>query len=394
MYVLFLDWDVVVKIFPLSDSIFVPLSPTIAGAIVNYLQSISQSLYVHSPQNCDNVDTELPQDLLWYYWYFLRSIRQVPTLQYQYVSTIAHRLASKSSFTPLEIWQQLQLSIAPLTIDLGEQLELGCWCNDAGYIYFELTPQAIAMWLDYIHNLPLESLALAKPLVRGASRREEKPLPWRIESVVGAQISGVDLAIYAHARCRSLLKLAHTEKIVGITANWQLNMPNWSIDSYAKNQSSAALTSIFEHPAERRLIQVLMTVLDGIYSHNSQFETWRQLSSIDRSPDRRIEQLKSPNWVKLTLDLAQSWLDFYRDCRIFGDVKSQNPHLAIARCGLTAIACRYLQLLLENYLATQLSRRYPVDRIYSLINNSIPIPPSTTTPPIFSLLICRSMKIE
>lgn len=332
------------KIVPLSDPIFLPLAPTIAGAIVDYLQSIAQSLYVHSPRNCDNVDTELPQDLFWY-WYFQRSIRQVPTLQYQYVSTIAHKLAAKSSFTPLEIWQQIQLSIATKTINPGDRLELGCWCNDAGYIYFELTPPAIAIWLNYIHELPM--------LQGRGSANESIDLPPQ------QQVAAVDIALYAHARSRSLLKLAGTEKIVEVTANWQLNMPDWSVGSCAKNQYTAALTSIYEHPAEKRLIQVLMVVLDGIYSHPIQFNVLRQLKSSDpigdlnsiaRHPERTNQQVKSPNWSKLTLDLAQSWLDFHRYCRIFDESKSQNPHLALARCGLTALAHRYLQVLLENYL--------------------------------------------
>jgi hypothetical protein len=342
------------QIIPLSEPISLPLIPTIAGAIADYLQSISQSLYVHSPRNCDNVDTELPQDLFWYYLYFQRSIRQVPTLQYQYVSTIAHRLAAKSSFTPLEIWQKLQLSIlhgrgfanATTKINSGDRLELGCWCNDAGYIYFELTPQAIDLWLDCIRDLSIDSLAFAKRLPA------QKPLPWRIDLPPQQQVA-VDIAIYAHARCRSLLKLAHTEKLVEVTANWQLNMPNWSVGSCTKNQYTAALTSIFEHPAEHRLIQVLMAILDEIYDHNRQIDISRQLKSSDIDTNRSNQQVKSPNWTKLTIDLAHSWLDFYRYCRIFGDVKSQNPRLAIARCGLTSIVHRYLQVLLANYLGVR-----------------------------------------
>jgi hypothetical protein len=74
------------------------------------------------------------------------------------------------------------------------------------------------------------------------------------------------------------------------------------------------------------LIQVLMDVLDGIYGDRPQ------------------------NWSKLSFRLAECWLEFDRDCRIFGDTKRQNPQLAIARCGLTAISRHYLQVLLEEYL--------------------------------------------
>ena len=83
---------------------------------------------------------------------------------------------------------------------------------------------------------------------------------------------------------------------------------------------------IFDTFIEEQLIHALMDVLDGIFGNRPQ------------------------NWSKLALNLAQSWLEFDRACDIFGDLKRQNPRLAIARCGLTAICRRYLQVLLEDYL--------------------------------------------
>ena len=153
------------------------------------------------------------------------------------------------------------------------------------------------------------------------------------------------IAIYAHTRCCSVLQLAQSEKLVTITADWQLSTADLSC---LENPSTAELRSIFDCPAQQRLIHALMAVLDGIYSDNLRFVSPQLPSGIVR-PDP-IAQIRSPNWTKLTLDLAQSWLEFYRDCRIFGDVQRQNPRLAIARCGLTAISRRYLQVLLENYL--------------------------------------------
>jgi hypothetical protein len=237
-------------------------------------------------------------------------MRLVPTSPYQYVSAIAHRLAAKSSLTPLEICQQLQMPIAASTIDRFDCLNLSCWYNDSGYIYFQLPPGSIATWLNYLHDLPFEV---------DVDRHPPR--------------SSVNIAIYAHARCCSCLKLAQIEKLVAITDNWQIDIPD---RSYLKNQLTAELTSIFEQPVKYRLIHALMEVLDSIYSYNLQ-------------SDRR-QTVSSPNWTKLTIDLAQSWLEFYRHCRIFGDLQRQNPHLAIARCGLTAISRRYLQILLENYL--------------------------------------------
>ena len=295
-----------VKIFPGSDPILLPMVPTIAGAIANYLQLMVPQVYVSSPHNYDNLATESASDGSWH-WQCKSSIRLVTTSPYQYVSTIAHRLAAKSSFNFLEICQNFAVTGFA---DPSSALECDCWYNEAGYIYVRVTVESIERWLNYIHDLPL-NLQL-NPECR----------------------SSANLAIYAHARCCSCLKLAAAEKLVTITDDWQI-VPPGGDRACREHPLGAVANSQFDRPAEQRLIQVLMRVLDSIYAQN-----W--VGSVG--------QQRSPNWDKLTLDLAQSWLEFYRHCQIFGDVKNHHPRLAIARCQLTAIARRYLQLLLENYL--------------------------------------------
>jgi hypothetical protein len=314
-----------VKIFPFSDPILLPLAPTIARTIADYLQSIAQKPNLNSlPKNWVRDVIELPPDLYWH-GQFQRSIRQIPTSQYQYVSTIAHQLAAKSALTPLEICQNLDIPILALTdVERSAHLELDCWHNEASYIYFQLVPKSIELWLNYIHDLPLEQLGCNGISTPTRSSLAE-PLPWR-------NGTRIDLAIYAHARCCSRLKLAAAEKIVKITADWLLDAVS------TQNRLTTQSNCIFEHPAEHQLIQTLMAVLDAIYSDLPQLSNGHQ---------------KSPNWTKLTIDLAQSWLEFDRHCQIFGEIKYQNPRLAIARCGLTAISRRYLQVLLENYVGVE-----------------------------------------
>ncbi len=322
------------KVFPFSDPILLPLAPTIASTIADYLQSIAQELQLDSLQKNSARDViELQPDLDWQ-GQFRRSIRQIPTSQYQYVSTIAHHLAAKSARTPLEICQNLDIPISTLAvIERSINLELDCWYNQASYIYFQLTPRSIQIWLHYIHDLPLEQLGC-----RGTASRT----------------GSLDLAIYAHARCCSRLKLAAAEKLVALTTDWQLNSLHWLLDLVPpENRLTTDANCIFEHPAEQRLIQTLIAVLDAIYG---------DLRQLDSLPTESIEQIsaggfnghrKLPNWTKLTIDLAQSWLEFDRRCQIFGDTKQTNSQLAIARCMLTAISRRYLQVLLENYLGVE-----------------------------------------
>ncbi|AFY94881.1 hypothetical protein [Chamaesiphon minutus] len=304
------------KIIRVSDPILLPLAPTIAGTIANYLQLMAQQVHLRLLHDCDNAATELPPDWSWELQ-SERSIQLVTTTQYQYVSTIAHRLGAKLSLNPLKICENLRSPVPNETSIEHCGLELACWYNDSGYIYFQVADSAIDRWLKYIHYIPL-----------------------KLELQVDRAVPIPTVAIYTHARCCSLLKLAEREKIIALTPDWQISTADRASASspVAKRDCSAnpllaQLTSIYDLAAERRLIQTLMAVLDAIYSNNS----------LGVNP-------RPPNWPKLTIDLAQSWLEFYRYCQIFGEIKRQSPHLAIARCELTAIARRYLQLLLENYL--------------------------------------------
>jgi hypothetical protein len=354
---LFKIGGVCVKIFPFSDPILLPLAPAIARTIADYLQSIAQKPQIHSLQkNWAREVIELPPDL-YGHGQFRRSIRQIPTSQYQYVSTIAHQLAAKSSLTPLEICQNLDLPIPTLTVvEQSVHLELDCWYNEASYIYFQLAPKSIEIWLNYIHDLPLEQIGFTG---------------------ISTPTRSIDLAIYAHARCCSFLRLAAAEKVVRLTTDWQISTSNWLLDvAHIENRLTTESNCIFGHPAEQQLIQTLMAVLNVIYSDNRQLTSSHTKSIAEGRSSRQVEaiafgvslrsvpsdatlppttngQQKLPNWTKLTIDLAQSWLDFYRHCQIFGDIKHQNPRQDIARCGLTAISRRYLQVLLENYLGVK-----------------------------------------
>lgn len=318
------------QIFPGSDPILLPLSPTITSTIAEHLRLMSERIYLHLSHNCDNLAPELPTDGSWF-WLCQQSIKSVPTSQYQYVSAIAHQLAAKFSLTPLEICQIWQLPVWPQAVDLAASLEFRSWYNDAGYLYWQLSPAAVDRWLDYLDRLPSLDLAAV-------------PSNWHTTGT-----SGSALAIYAHARCCSVLKLAQREKSIAISTDWRIDPADW-LHRCRKNPQLDGSIGIFDSLVERRLIQTLMAVVDAIYA-NYRYPI-SSLRSIE-SGDRRYSR-PDPNWSRLTIDLAQSWLDFYGDCRMFGEIKRQNPHLAIARCGLTAIVRRYLQILLGTSAVVEL----------------------------------------
>ncbi len=229
------------------------------------------------------------------------AIRRIPNSRYRYISPIAHQLAAKSSLTPIAICQSLAEYLPPRIDPLSPQMEIESWYTDEGYFCFQLTPASISTWLDYIYT----SIA-------------DEPIEMEYPADVDLSI-----AIHAHARCRSVLELAHTEGLISKnrSGSWQIPRSIWCDfgSDRGNNRPTTEITDSFEYVAEDRLIHALMDILDGICGSH-----------------RR-------DYLRLTIDLAQGWLEFHRHCRIFGDVKRQNPHLAIARCGLTAITQRYLR---------------------------------------------------
>jgi hypothetical protein len=281
--------------------------PSIAGGITKYLQLAAARIYPDSSQPNDRFVTDGSKNL---------PIRRVPRSQYQYISPIAHQLSAKSHLTPFAICQSLLGYIPPDIELLSPQLEIHCWYTDKGYICFQLPPRSIALWLDYIYTGKADSIeTIVYPPNADLSLALAKPLPQQ-------KPSPCEIVVYARDRCRSILKLACAEGLISpdISGNWHIPPSQWfDLDSSpGNNRPTTDIIGSFDSGAQDRLIHALMDVLDWIYGN------------------------RPTDSARLIIDLAQSWLEFHRHCRIFGDVKRQNPHLAIARCGLTVISERYL----------------------------------------------------
>lgn len=138
---------------------------------------------------------------------------------------------------------------------------------------------------------------------------------------------------YAHARCCSLLRLAHRQSLINlsdldsITPRWEWLEPNPIPWLYGNPQMECEPIRLrLEHPAELGLIAL---VLDGT----------EQLTRL--TPIRALE---------LANALSHGFEKFYSACRIWGEVKTETPQLAQARLGLVAITQKLLRSLLEDQL--------------------------------------------
>lgn len=225
-----------------------------------------------------------------------------------YRSAIAFSLANALETSPLEIAQQLaaQFTTASSPAD-DDPLLINCTLTAIapGWLDFRLHEPAIALWLQRL----LVALLPANP---------NQPLPNPTPCCFPIQ--------YTHARCYSLLQLAHRQGIIqlheraGDLHSWQWLAPDPI--PWLSGESSLCLT----HRAEQHLIEQLLAVFD------------------------ELALSEQPNGMKLAVNLSEAVLDFHRQCRIWGEVLAQTPNLAQARLGLIAVTCASLQWL----LATQL----------------------------------------
>jgi len=231
-----------------------------------------------------------------------------------YSCAIAFKVSQSWGTSPIDIATQIgdhfsYLSNQELSDDPKKYFTLKV--IPPGWLHLQLTDLGIATWLQ----------SLAEEMGRwGDGEMGENnsttfstpptPLPpYLPTSLFSVQ--------YAHARCCSLLRLAAREGKWGAIAPEAIPWLN--------ENGQLRLT----HPAERNLISQLFSALDALYCPESS---------------------KKLNWEKLAQEISFSWENFYRQCRIWGEVKTEALELAQARLGLLMATQAMLQLLLEDCL--------------------------------------------
>lgn len=224
-----------------------------------------------------------------------------------YKSAIAIKLANLWQLAPMQVARELALSClyqgeanyrnhTPDLEKLSAYLEVQV--IPPGLLLFELTDRGIAAWLQYFIAQIFLS-AVDKDLLCLVPE-----LMFKIQ--------------YSHARCCSLLQMASSDRLLA------LETPN----SISWEEVEGRLR--FNHSAERHLISEFFSTWDCLY-----FLT---------TTSQEI------NWEKIATSLSEAFQNFYSQCRIFGEVKIENPELAKARLGLVLITKYLLRSLLEEKL--------------------------------------------
>ena len=230
-----------------------------------------------------------------------------------YASAIALQLSSVLKLPAIDIAHAL----AELVCHQTDGQDFTVQVVPPGWIYLELTESYLAAWLQHLTQAPPE-------LEPRELERKSNP-----KSKIELSLFAVQ---YAHARCCSLLQLAHREELISLkltdsahsSALWLAVTPLPIL--WLNGEQKLCLC----HSGEWGLINQLWAILDELYCPN---------------PSRQ-----PPNWHKAALSLSQAFQTFYSYCRIWGEVKSQNLPLAQARLGLVLITQSVLRLLLESKL--------------------------------------------
>lgn len=182
-----------------------------------------------------------------------------------------------------------------------------------GWIHLEVTEPAIAAWLQSLVSL-LQ--------VQNLSKEE----PCQLTRTDTSRLFAVQ---YTHARCHSLVQMAHREKIITLKAQLDTSPTTFLVAPdpipWLNHQKLRCC-----HPAERDLIGQLLETLDELYC-----------PCASRQPI---------DWEKAALNLSQAFQTFYSCCRIWGEVKIQTLALAQARLGMVIVTQSVLRLLLQDKL--------------------------------------------
>ena len=174
-------------------------------------------------------------------------------------------------------------------------------------LIFTLPFDALTQWLRHL------SFALAmSQVVQPATPKPESP----------------DLFIcqYSHARCCSILRLAGWEGLIPSSDSLDINRQVEPVNHLLSLGFNHFETFLLLDSHEKSLALEMLSVVDSLGS-------------------QQVTQ-----WQIIALNLCQAFLAFERYCRIFGQVKRENPKLAQSRLWLMALFQRLLQKLLQEKL--------------------------------------------
>lgn len=262
----------------------------------------------------------------------------------RYISPIAHRLVANSTQPAFEVAAELvtqllhQCQLLQHSSDLSLPIDvvqgLTIQATSQGYIQFDFSDEAIANYFNYwLHLLP------------------NNPVPpgfWsKLPFATAALHHRIFLLQHTHARCCSLLRLAHEHHFIQLSPAtlekqsnyWQIAVPTalpWLTETRQFHTN---------HATELQLIGQLVTVLDALTdwcadSPNS--------STLPASRSKGAMML-----LTVAEGLSQAFYESHRCWQLMGNLRTQARDRLQAHLGLILITQRLLYQLLHDQLAIE-----------------------------------------
>lgn len=262
----------------------------------------------------------------------------------RYVSAIALQWAPRLQQSANQIAEQIAAqvqrfiadiaeSVAPLEYPLIQRLLPHITVISAGgQIIFQIGAAGVAEWLQWLVTCPSGLSDVASPAVVCHS-----PLP-----VPSPRFS----LLHAHARCCSLLQAAQRE-------GWIQTVSGPELAPWLEPQPLPWLTADGQlrcQQPERQLIAALIDTVDGLAALDA------QLNASAHSPGRLMDftgataarhslgALELRALERQLEDLAQVFQQFHASCRLWGEVRREQPALALVRLGLVKATQVVLQV--------------------------------------------------
>jgi hypothetical protein len=186
-----------------------------------------------------------------------------------YASAIAHKLAAQAPQSAPELAQQLVTELTrwliqgqppgfclPLPLPATAGSALVVYTAADGLVYLGIGDRALALWLDSVLRplsdgaiVPPEGTTVSTTAPAGSSQPAQAPRESAIESAV---LFGIQ---HAHARCCSLLRLAHRTGTITLDGA-DAQAPQWQFRD-AVPWLTTADELVLAHPAERQAVKTL-----------------------------------------------------------------------------------------------------------------------------------------
>ena len=196
-----------------------------------------------------------------------------------------------------------------------------------GWLHLTVTAPGIGQWLQCINEALPEAMGAAH---QGRNQANEQTPAGRTRGMSRAE--ALFSIQHAHARCCSLLGLAHQAKFITLQAPQPATSPfDWRIiQPTPLPWIDRAGNLCLQEPAEWRLLDQLAESAD----------LWEQGQSRRRSPCLLAQ----------AVDLSQAFQGFHRHCRVWGEDRLQYSNLIQVRLGLIRATQAILYLFLTKGL--------------------------------------------